>query len=364
MRYRRLVLVLLACVLVPAHAQDVADIEALNQAWASYNSALETSEVDSIIESSGEVLDVAARTFDSSDERMPLFMLNHGNALIQGKRFDEARIVLQRALKLSEDIHGKDSAQLVGILSSLAETHKEFEDRVKQRYYERAKKIQQRESGKDSEAYAALMIKAGTDIYSSGDISASKFYLQRAYEGFLKLAGPDDFRTGVAAFFLAKIEFGRQRYKQSTTHLLDALAAFQGEDDTSVRYQLHTRALLVRAYESQGKSDLATEHCVAIGRVSKLRADQDYDPLFRMAPRYPQAMLSKGSEGFVDLAFTVDESGIVRNVEVADLGPGDRGFKNVAIDAVERFRYAPRFEDGVAVSVDNVKTRITFELSH
>lgn len=364
MRYRRLFLLFLTCVTVPAFAQNEADVEAFNQAWASYKTALDSSEVDSIIESSGEVLDVAARLFDSSDERMPLFMLNHANALIRGNRFDEARIVLQRALELSADIHGKDAVQLVAILSSLARAHNEFEDRAKQRYYQRAKKIQQRESGKDSEVYLDLMLSAGTDIYSSGDISASKFYLQRAYDGFLKLGGPGDFRTGVAAYVLAKIDFGRQRYKQSTTHLLDALVAFQGEDDASVRYQLHTRALLVRAYESQGKSDLATEHCVAIGRVSKLRADQEYQPLFRMAPRYPQAMLAKGSEGFVDLAFTVDESGIVRNVEVAELGPGDRGFKKAAIEAVKRFRYAPRFEDGVAVSVDNVKTRISFELAN
>ena len=118
----------------------------------------------------------------------------------------------------------------------------------------------------------------------------------------------------------------------------------------------------MQAYEYWGKSDLATEHCVAIGRVSKLRADQDYQPLFRMAPIYPRRMLSIRAEGSVDIAFIVDESGFTQNPEIIQSGQGSRGFEKAAIEAVKRFRYAPRFENGEAVAVDNVKTRITFEI--
>ena len=364
MRFQKLVILSLTCVGASAYAQDEADFEAFDKVWLAYTAAIETSQVELIIQSSESVLDAARLVFDPSDERLPLIMVNHGNALIQGKRHDEARTVLERALELAVSIHGKDSVQLVIILSSLAETHNEFKDSDKQRYYKRAKKILERDSGSDNETYLALMLKAGTNIYSSGDTWAGKPYLQIARDGFLTTGGSDDFRAGVAAYYLAKVHFSRRKLKDSTTYLLAALAGFQRDDDASVQYQLHTRAFLVQVYEYRGKSDLATEHCVAIGRLSKLRADQDYLPLFRVAPRYPQEMLSRGSEGFVDVAFTVDELGFVRNPEVIRTGPGDRGFKKVAIDAVERFRYAPRFEDGEAVSVDNVKTRITFELTN
>ena len=362
MRFQRLVILGLICVGASAYAQDEADIQAFNEAWLSYKAAMQTSEVDLQIQSSEKVLDAARLIFDLSDERLPLFMVNYGKALIKGKRHDEARTVLQRSLELAVDIHGKDSAQLVAILSSLAQTHNEFQDRVKQRYYKRARNILERDGGKDSEAYAAFMLNAGSDIYSTSDVSASKSYVQIAHDSFLRIGGEGDIRTGLAAYFLAKVEFSRRKFKPSTAHLLEALDAFQGDDQASVQYQLHTRALLVQAYESRGKSDLATEHCVAIGRLSKLRGDQDYEPLFRMAPTYPRAMLSQRAEGFVDIAFTVDESGFTRDLEVVKTGRGDRGFEKAAIEAVERFRYAPRFEDGEAVSVDNVKTRISFEL--
>ena len=325
--------------------------------------AMQTSEVDLQIQSSEKVLDAAALIFDVSDERLPLFVVNYGKALIRGKRHDEARTVLQRSLELAVDIHGKNSPQLVVILSSLAQTHNEYEDTAKQRYYKRAMKILERDGGKDSATYADFMLRAGTDIYSINDFAASKSYFRIAHDNFMRIGGGSDFRTGVAAYYLAKVEFGRRRFKASTTYLMDALPAFQGDDQASVKYQLHTRALLVQAFEYWGKSDLATEHCVAIGQLSKQRGDQDYEPLFRMAPSYPIAMLSRGADGFVDIAFTVDESGFTKDPEVIRTGRGDRGFEKAAIEAVKRFRYAPRFEDGEAVAVENIKTRISFELS-
>ena len=60
----------------------------------------------------------------------------------------------------------------------------------------------------------------------------------------------------------------------------------------------------------------ATPHCVAIGRISKLRPNQDYQPVFRMAPRYPARLLMSGIEGHVDFEFTIDESGFVRDPQV------------------------------------------------
>ena len=361
-RYQRLIICLLVCVGGSAFAQDEAEIRAFNEAWDSYNDAKQTSEVELQIQSSENLLDVAQSIFDPADERLPLVMLLHGRALIEGKRHDEARIVLKRSLELSEELHGKKSPLLVSILFQLAKSHNEFQDSAKQRHYRRAKKILELESGTDSEAYAAFMLKAGADILSSRDVSASKSYLKIAHESFQTMGDAENFRTGVAALYLGKVEFSRRKFKASTTYLLDALTAFQGDDEGSVQYQLYTRALIVQAYEYWGKSDLATEHCVAIGRVSPLRANQDYQPLFRMAPTYPNRMLSNGAEGFVDVVFTVDESGFTKNPEVFQRGRGDRGFEKAAIEAVKRFRYAPRFESGEAIAVDNIKTRISFEL--
>lgn len=125
----------------------------------------------------------------------------------------------------------------------------------------------------------------------------------------------------------------------------------------------------------------ATQYCVAIGRISKLRPVQEHQPLFRLVPQYPGELLIAGVEGHVDFEFTVDEDGFVRDPRVINamstvgtaakstgsrltrsVGKTNLLFEKAALEALERFRYAPMFVDGVATPVQNVQTRISFQI--
>lgn len=89
-------------------------------------------------------------------------------------------------------------------------------------------------------------------------------------------------------------------------------------------------------------------------------AEGDYLPIVRVAPVYPARALSRGLEGYVDLAFTVTTAGTVRDPVV--LFSTSSLFERAAMRAVLKFKYKPRVVDGVPVDVPNVKTRITFKI--
>ena len=89
-------------------------------------------------------------------------------------------------------------------------------------------------------------------------------------------------------------------------------------------------------------------------------AEGDYLPIVRVAPVYPARALSRGLEGYVDLAFTVTTTGTVRDPVV--LFSTSSLFERAAIRAVLKFKYKPRVVDGVPVDVPNVKTRISFQI--
>ena len=89
-------------------------------------------------------------------------------------------------------------------------------------------------------------------------------------------------------------------------------------------------------------------------------AEGDYLPIVRVAPVYPSRALSRGLEGFVDMSFTVTETGTVINPIV--LQSTSSLFERAATRAVLKFKYKPRVVDGIPVAVSGVKTRITFEL--
>ena len=364
MRIRKLLLTGLLIVSTTAFAQSQDQIDAFGVAWGEYQDAMATDDAQSRITSSKKVLEVGQSFLDPSDERLPLLMINYGVALRDGGQQDSARDVLTAALELAEAIHGEDSTRLVPILTQLAKADRSHDARDRHRYYRRAIAIVAANDGKDSNSYSATLLKAGISLYGTEKWNAGRGYLEEAYDHNRASLGDDHFQTGLTAYNLGKYAYYQRKNQAATEYLEAALHGFSGDSDESVQFQLHARALLVAVLEMRGKSDEATEHCVAIGQLSKLRGDQDYLPLFREAPRYPANMLAKRNEGFVEISFTVDESGFVRDPEVINKGPGDRGFEAAALAAVGRFRYAPKFENGKPTAVEGVKTRITFELEN
>lgn len=103
----------------------------------------------------------------------------------------------------------------------------------------------------------------------------------------------------------------------------------------------------------------------ASGAMSKMTmtsgSDRDIIPLVRINPEYPPRALSRGTEGFVIVQFTITATGAVRDVIVVDSKP-EGVFDQAAVRAVERWRYNPRVEEGVAVERVGVQTMVTFKL--
>jgi protein TonB len=91
-------------------------------------------------------------------------------------------------------------------------------------------------------------------------------------------------------------------------------------------------------------------------------SDADVIPLVRVNPQYPSRALLAGVEGWVHLEFTVSAAGTVKDVEVLDADP--RGyFEKSAEQAVLKYKYKPKIEDGTAVERTGVQIILSFKLN-
>jgi len=84
----------------------------------------------------------------------------------------------------------------------------------------------------------------------------------------------------------------------------------------------------------------------------------DYLPIVRVAPVYPRRALDNGLSGSVTIEFTVTKKGRVKRPRVVE--STDSVFDKAAIEAVRKFRYKPRVENGIAVAAPGVVVRMTF----
>ncbi len=90
-------------------------------------------------------------------------------------------------------------------------------------------------------------------------------------------------------------------------------------------------------------------------------ADRGETPIVRVEPVYPQHALERGIEGWVDVEFTVTESGSIADPKILGSYPSAI-FNRAALRAIGRWKYAPKIVDGRPVARPGMRTRFRFEL--
>ncbi len=79
---------------------------------------------------------------------------------------------------------------------------------------------------------------------------------------------------------------------------------------------------------------------LALAFAVPAQAEPDLKPTKRVEPEYPTDALRAGTEGFVEVEFTVDASGKVESVSVVNAQPS-RTFERAAVRAVKQWGFAP-----------------------
>ncbi|MEO0439128.1 MAG: TonB family protein [Pseudomonadota bacterium] len=86
-------------------------------------------------------------------------------------------------------------------------------------------------------------------------------------------------------------------------------------------------------------------------------------PFLKLQPEYPSRALSRGIEGYVDLAFDISSTGATSNIRVVDAEP-EGVFERAAIRALERWKYKVPITKGVPQGQVDMMTRLRFELEN
>jgi TonB family protein len=82
----------------------------------------------------------------------------------------------------------------------------------------------------------------------------------------------------------------------------------------------------------------------------------------RVNPEYPPEAQRRGTEGSVEVSFTVTPEGKVSDVIIVSAEPSDI-FDRAAVDAVRRWRYEPKKVGGLPVEA-RLQARVQFKLAH
>ncbi|WP_428847771.1 TonB family protein [Shewanella abyssi] len=253
----------------------------------------------------------------------------------------------QAALVIYSKSYADDAVELIDPLMGLADSSSKQDARE---YLDDALDIAEKSDN--------AMLVADTQMAYFKMLSASRYYTRTvrnhgldAYETYQTLLPENSMKRVLAAFTVGSIEYAEKHFDKAETALLYVIKQFEALEFDHP-YLLAAHAKLVEIYEIQGESDKSTQHCMAIGSMTPWSDAQEQTPLFRVHPVYPMSYLQRRKEGWSQVSFTVNEMGFVVNPVIL-ASKGGSGFNKASLEALKKWRYAPKFVDGKAVSADS-----------
>ncbi|WNO09608.1 energy transducer TonB [Teredinibacter sp. KSP-S5-2] len=122
-------------------------------------------------------------------------------------------------------------------------------------------------------------------------------------------------------------------------------------------YELEEKIL-----KSQGRNDLVEGVQKKIEEIKSDRAKDEYLPVLKVAPRYPEEAAKASIEGYCTVSYTVLKTGKTTDHQIVECS--NEIFRSESLRVAKKFLYKPRIENGQPVDVRDVKNRFTYEIAN
>lgn len=334
---------------VAALAQDD-----FKQVYSDYQAAVTNNDVASIVLHAEQAFNLGLVKFGAHSIDAANLGLNWANGLlVEGKKSHELQAANKaKALNLYlsaitayEAEFGDDALELVDPLLGASEA--ETDAKAAKRLLERAIDIAKADKNPGLIALvktAAFDRLASTQVYNR----AIRNYAIEAFEIYRKELPADSIDRLKASANVASVYFSEKK-NDKAIELYEELVKQYSVLTYDHPYKLMAHSRLVELYERESQSEKSTAHCIAIGSMKPWADAQEQQPIYRVNPDYPFSYLKNRKQGWVEVEFTVSESGFVTEPMILN-SHGGQQFEKTSLAALKDWRYAPKFVDGKAVA--------------
>ncbi len=300
---------------------------------------------------------------DSSVDQDQLASLAEQLGLAYGtvrKKEKEIRSI-QMAVDIYDRAHGELSKQSYQARRNLAYAHLiNSDDKAAARIHSDLVRLKNTHFKNDKVVQGQLDLLRGRIDESRLFLKAAMTKYKSAIKAFDAAGDQSPDNIGLAYFMTGRLYMARKKDKLAIEYFDYALEIYELSYPPGHHEILRTHTFLIQAYSRKKDPDGATPHVLHVARYQDDLEREDPKPLFRRAPTYPLKASDNGFQGWVQIEFTIDKEGFVKDPVVID-AERPKLFNKPALKALEKWRYAPKVENGERVESREVVV-ITFVL--
>ena len=322
------------------------------------SAALSEQRVDDVLAKANARLDEGKLTAPSNDNARYYFELALSNdpgnsAARQGLNVIASKLVLQARAEIdasqfdAAEILLADARRLDPSSSDLAATTTALAA-ARDRQVQELRAAEQRAADERAAAARAEAERLAAERAAVEQAAAEKLAAERLAAE--KLAAEQLAAENLAAEQLAAERLAAERLAAEQL-AAERLAAEQLAADRLAAERLAAEKLAAEKLASQQAAANTTAPAAAQSRIVVSKEPVAASSLQRtkyVAPKYPRSAQRRNQTGWVDVVFTVDIDGTVKDISIRDSNPGIT-FVNSAVSAVEDWEFAPVIENGAAI---------------
>ncbi|MEE1924069.1 energy transducer TonB [Pseudomonas sp. 148P] len=158
----------------------------------------------------------------------------------------------------------------------------------------------------------------------------------------------------------AELAFKRVQQREKQERVAEQKRQRQEQQRQEQARQAQQREEQLAREAAEAQQRLAAERRAADERARAAAASQQYLPVSKKAPDYPQRALDKGVQGDCTVSYTVDTQGRVRDPQV--LEGCHPWLAQPSLQAARSFRYQPRVVDGRTMEVPGVRNTFHYSI--
>ena len=355
-KYQLISLILVVFFIAPVAAADKG--KDFQRAYRSYQQHIEANNLEQALPAAEDAYNLGSRLYGRKSLNAAKLAINYATLLNDTGEFKRARRVLKGKFKIMEETYDTDADELVALLMELGRA--EFDTRRPKdglAYFER---ISAMLDNHENDLYRGMK---NWDIVKillrrQGNAFTRK-YVEAAHEYYSNQLIPSDIRLGLASYHMALWKLADNQFEEAVSYLDASLIAFKTDESQMHELEKTVRMMLVNTLEYAKESELATTHCLALGRNQTWKVPAK--PLYVSMPDFPPELTNTALVGEFTLEFTIDEDGFVRNPGVTRSTHAD--MDEVVMEAIGEFRYAPRFVEGKPVATEGMNYTFSIDFS-
>ena len=338
-------------------SDDMAEFE---RAWGAYNTLSQQRRYADAIKPAKTVIRLARKIEPDNAKLHADLTFNLGVTYLNNYDQEKALIIFGRASSLYEAASGPRSLEVAKVHMAVGDIFvRQIDDKAKREYF-KALEIYEHVFGKNHPRTADAHRRLGNFHLVKHDGRQAGQSFNKAV-AITRAARPEfESEYAHAMFSLGRYQLSTRRTKLAIKSLNESLGILRAiEPDSDVIPTI--LAFLVVAYERRGDDELSTALLQELARLEPEQNTREPEPIFRSVQEYPFSARVSCKDGMVEVEFTVDREGRVKDPKITKAKPKGT-FNKAALEALEKFRYKPRIMNGEFVDAPGQTIRMVWQM--